>query len=186
MQGPPEERIFTEVVSVILSSDALSENVPTIPQTHIRKFVVMPESAAPLDQNAPSLEFEELATSRRQWIDTVLHPWCRTANQKQLMQASLEWLDLAGRVDIDATLWTWAWERFPVLTHPELSGVNETHPVRVRLANGDEFEGFPDSRRSVRGNLVLLGHDETTGLHAEQGPFSIDAILEVTRVNSDT
>ena len=130
-----------------------------------------------------ALDFEALAASRREWIDSVLHPWCRMASQKLLLKASTEWLDLAGRVDVDATLWTWAWERFPVLTHPELSGVNETHPVRVRLQNGDEYTGFPDSRQSVRGQLVLLGQDEATGLHAQLGPFPIDNIAAVERLD---
>ena len=137
------------------------------------------ESDLPALPESPAMEFEALAASRREWIDTVLHPWCVAATQKQLMQAATEWLDLAGRVDIDATLWTWAWERFPVLTHPELSGVNETHPVCVRLENGDEYRGFPDSRQSTRGNLVLLGKDESTGLNTTLGPFPIDAITSV-------
>ena len=69
--------------------------------------------------------FEDLAASRRQWIDDVLRPWCRQATLRQLRQAEIEWLDIAGRVDLNATLWTWAWERFACLTHPEMAGVNE-------------------------------------------------------------
>lgn len=141
------------------------------------------ESDAPTPTESSAMEFDALAASRRHWIDTVLHPWCVAATQKQLLQAASEWLDLAGRVDVDATLWTWAWERFPGLTHPELSGVNETHAVLVRLENGDQYSGFPDSRQSVRGNLVLLGRDESTGLNASLGPFPIDAIASVERTS---
>lgn len=135
----------------------------------------------PTNAAAPST-FEELAGSRRKWIDDILHPWCLRANQKQLRQAHMEWLDIAGRVDLNATLWTWAWERFPVLTHPELSGVNETFEVRVQLSNGDSYTGYPDSRQSQNGNLILLGRDATTNEAEEHGPFSIDDIAGVERL----
>lgn len=130
----------------------------------------------------PPSTFEELVASRRQWIDEILHPWCLTATQKELRQAHMEWLDIAGRVDLNATLWTWAWERFPILTHPDLSGVNETFEVRVELSNGDSYTGFPDSRQSQMGDLILLGRDESSGEAEEHGPFSIDDIAEVERL----
>lgn len=123
--------------------------------------------------------FEDLAAYRRQWIDSVLHPWCRQAPLKQLRQAEIEWLDIAGRVDIDATLWTWAWERFPVLTHPEMSGVNETHAVRVTLKDGTVIDGFPDSRESRRGTLVLARLSVDTTDATGTGPVSIDDIESV-------
>ncbi len=131
--------------------------------------------------NVPST-FEDLAESRRVWIDAVLHPWCQRATQKQLRQAEMEWLDIAGRVDVQATLWTWAWERFPVLAHPELSGVNETHPVRVTLKDGTTAEGYPDSRQSVRGALVLVDRDPNSGEATQKGPFSIDDVVGVESI----
>ena len=146
----------------------------------------MPEpgslSAEPDSSPALPESFEDLAESRRRWIDTVLHPWCRQATFRQLRQAETEWLDIAGRVDMNATLWTWAWERFPVLTHPEMAGVNETHCVRVRRKDGTTAEGFPDSRQSVRGSLVVIGHDPVSGETIQHGPFSIDDIAAVDAV----
>lgn len=123
--------------------------------------------------------FEELAASRRAWIDAVLHPWCLQADLKQLRRVEPEWLDIAGRVDVNATLWTWAWERFPVLTHPEMAGVNETHPVRVTLKDGSAVSGFPDSRLSVRGVLVLIDQDPATGRSIQHPPVPIDSIAAV-------
>ena len=131
------------------------------------------------DHNTPVNSFESLAASRRKWIDDVLHPWCQQATLMQLRQAEIEWTDIAGRVDADATLWTWAWERFAVLTHPELSGVNETHCVRVAINDGTAVEGYPDSRQSVRGILMLVGHCKEAGNTKEFGPFAIDTIDSV-------
>ena len=101
--------------------------------------------------------FQELAASRRQWIDDVLIPWCRQATQSELRAAMLDWVNVAGHVDPDATLWTWAWARFPALTHEGVIGVDETKEVRVRLKSGEVAVGFPDSRESQYGQLVLLG-----------------------------
>jgi hypothetical protein len=120
--------------------------------------------------------FEDLAASRRDWIETVLRPWCRQANLKQLKQADAEWHEFAGRVDAHATLWTWAWERHPLLVHEDLAGVNETHEVTVTLQDGQTATGFPDGRASLKGQLVLVG---TSGEDAECGPFSIDDIADV-------
>ncbi len=134
-------------------------------------------SPASIPRPALPESFEDLAASRRQWIDEVLHPWCRKANLKQLRRVEPEWLDIAGRVDINATLWTWAWERFDGLTHPEMAGVNETHQIRVSLNDGTVVTGFPDSRLSLRGMLVIVGSGEA-GIE-EHGPFSIDDVAAV-------
>ncbi|MCH2210049.1 MAG: hypothetical protein MK110_02020 [Fuerstiella sp.] len=115
--------------------------------------------------------FDDLAASRRCWIEEVLRPWCRQADLKQLRQADAEWHEFAGRVDAQATLWTWAWERHPSLVHEDLAGVNETHEVTITLKNGSTATGFPDGRRSLKGQLVLIGDQE-------HGPFSIDEIVE--------
>lgn len=123
--------------------------------------------------------FEDLAASRRDWIETVLRPWCRQASLKQLRQADMEWNEFAGRVDAHATLWTWAWERHPVLVHDDLAGVNETHEVSVTLQDGRTITGFPDGRASLKGQLVLVG---TSGNDAELGPFSIEEIADVRLV----
>lgn len=116
--------------------------------------------------------FEELAASRRAWIDDTLKPWCIQAGFKDLKSADLEWTDIAGDVDPDATLWTWAWSRFPALVHDGLSGVNETSQVRIHLKNGSSYKGYPDGRKSVKGKLILLASDEPE----EFGPFTIDEI----------
>lgn len=123
--------------------------------------------------------FDGLAESRRQWIDTILHPWCLSASLKDLRHLESEWVDLAGRVDVNATLWTWAWERFAGLTHPEMAGVNETHEVRVVLADGNTVSGFPDSRLSVRGVLVIIGTDGNGDSAAQFEPIPIDDLVSV-------
>lgn len=150
---------------IALSSDTMCESEST-----------------PVVTSSPSLPdtFEDLAASRRQWIDEVLHPWCRKANLKQLRRLEPEWLDIAGRVDVNATLWTWAWERFAGLTHPEMAGVNETYQIRVALQDGTAITGFPDSRLSIRGMLVIIGSG-AEGLK-EHGPFAIDDIVSVEAV----
>ncbi|MEX0703672.1 MAG: hypothetical protein WD069_16365, partial [Planctomycetales bacterium] len=116
------------------------------------------------------MSFAELAASRREWIDRVLRPWCARAARRDLLQAEQEWQDIAGRVDPQATLWTWAWGRFPDLVHEGIAGVDETAAVRVRLRDGSSHEGYPDNRLSRAGRLVLLTE---TG---ESGPLSIDDI----------
>lgn len=138
----------------------------------------MPESSELLPET-----FEDLAHSRRQWIDNVLRPWCASAPLQQLRKAEAEWLDIAGRVDLDATLWSWAWERFPALTHSELPGVNETAEVRVELADGRVVEGFPDNRRSRHGTLVLI-RGNVTGEPLEHPGISIDDVVAVTIAES--
>lgn len=125
--------------------------------------------------------FDDLAEARRHWIESILKPWCQTALRKDLLKADAEWLDIAGKVDADATLWTWAWERFPVLTHPDLSLVNETHEVIVTLKNGTTLAGYPDARRSKRGELVLVRRDPSTGATLLTSPENIDNIQSVER-----
>ncbi len=124
------------------------------------------------------VSFEDLAASRRQWIESVLRPWCGQASLGQLKQADMEWHDFAGRVDPDATLWTWAWERFSAVVHDDLPGVNETHEVTVELSDGREFSGFPDGRRSQNGQLVLVDANHSG---EDYGPFSIDDVAAIRR-----
>lgn len=134
-------------------------------------------------QHVPPQTFAELAASRREWIANVLHPWCLQASHRELKLAALEWLDIAGKVDADATLWTWAWSRFPALVHEGLAGVNETLEVRVTWTDGTVVEGFPDSRASTNGQLVLLARTgEGTGSYAATEPRSIDEIAAVERL----
>lgn len=124
--------------------------------------------------------FADLAASRREWIENVLKPWCAQASRRDLLNAEAEWGDIAGRVDPAGTLWTWAWGRFPNLVHEGLPGVNETYPVRVTLRDGSSLTGYPDSRRSEQGRLVLVATDAGRDL-SELGPFSIDEIASVAR-----
>ena len=107
-------------------------------------------------ESCPS-SFDELTAARRGWIENVLRTWCRQAVLKDLRKAELEWFDIAGRADANATLWTWAWERFPDIVHPELPGVHETHEVHVVLTDGTQLSGYPDARLSQRGQLVIVG-----------------------------
>ena len=99
-----------------------------------------------------------------------------------LRLAEFEWTDIAGKVDPARTLWYWAWSRFPQLVHDELAGIDETRAVCVSLKNGDCATGYPDARRSQRGELYLvaLGKQGTRN-STELGPFAIDQISEVTR-----
>jgi len=122
--------------------------------------------------------FAELAASRRAWIETVLRPWCRTAPRRELLKAEQEWLDIAGRVEPQFTLWLWAWSRFPVLFVDGLQGLDETFEVRVTLTTGEQQTGFPNARQSRRGLLTLVGPK------GHVGPWSIDDVVEVVRVDS--
>lgn len=123
-------------------------------------------------------EFEQLASSRREWIENILRVWCRTAPLKELRKAEQEWFDIAGRADIKATLWTWTWERFPAIVHPDLPGVNETSEVVVTLKDGNSVQGFPDGRQSQRGMLVLIGMN-ANGNSVIHGPLSVDDVADV-------
>ena len=122
--------------------------------------------------------FQEMAASRRKWISDVLMPWCRQANFKDLREAEHDWINIAGRVDPAATLWTWAWSRYPALVHERLPGVNETLEVRVQLASGKTVTGYPDNRESARGQLVLTQASDD-GSFEQLGPFNIDEIVAV-------
>lgn len=127
--------------------------------------------------------FQELVASRREWIETVLRPWCAQARLIDLKRAEAEWGDIAGRPDPDATLWTWAWSRFPNLVEEGIQGVNETYEVTVTLHDGRTITGFPDGRKSEQGRLVLLcTADDGSGRTIESEPFSIDDIAAVVRV----
>lgn len=122
--------------------------------------------------------FDELADSRRAWINDILVTWCRQANRKELIKALMDWPNLAGQVAPKATLWVWAWSRFPALVHDGLPGLSETNEVRVLLKSGACLTGYPDSRESEQGQLVLLTQDaEGRLVHAE--PISIDDIESV-------
>ena len=123
--------------------------------------------------------FDELVVSRRRWIDEELAPWCRQAVRSDLVRAAEEWLDIAGKVDAESTLWTWAWSRFPALVADDLPGVNETRPVRLMLVDGRELVGFPDARAAGPGQLVVV--DARDG-QLTYGPISIDEIVSVASV----
>jgi hypothetical protein len=128
--------------------------------------------------------FDDLVARRREWIEQVLKPWCRSASLADLKRAELEWADLAGRIDPKATLWTWAWNRFPVLVHERLPGVDETHEVRVTLRNGAAHVGYPDNRKTEGGQLVLLSTASDANRRlTESGPLSIDEIAKVERLD---
>lgn len=118
--------------------------------------------------------FQELVESRREWIDQMLIPWCKTSARKDLLLAEHEWQDLAGRPAPEMTLWKWAWERFPVLTHEGLNTINETNAVVVQCHDGRVATGYPDATRSQAGLLFVI--DE---LGQTLGPVEIDEIKQI-------
>ncbi|MCA8995803.1 MAG: hypothetical protein KDA80_02430 [Planctomycetaceae bacterium] len=120
-------------------------------------------------------DFATLVASRRDWIETVLKPWCERANRRDLLLTEGEWTDLAGRADPAKTLWHWAWSRFPKLLSEGLHGMNETQQVVVTCHDGRTACGYPDSRLSTGGQLYLIREDGQT-----DGPFSIDDIESVS------
>ena len=126
--------------------------------------------------------FQEMATSRREWIADVLIPWCKQATFTDLREAEHDWTNIAGRVDPAMTLWTWAWSRFPCLVHERLPGVNETLEVRVQLASGETIVGYPDNRESSRGELVLIVAGEG-GSSEQSGPHNLDQVVDAELTN---
>ncbi len=127
--------------------------------------------------------FDELVASRRAWLEEILKPWCRQASLADLKRAELEWAELAGRIDAQSTLWTWAWSRFPDLVHEPLAGVDETYEVAVTLTDGSQYAGYPDNRKSQAGRLVLSSTESgPTRRTIEHGPWTIDRIAAVKRL----
>jgi hypothetical protein len=126
--------------------------------------------------------FADLVASRKAWLVDVLTPWCAQAALKDLKRAELEWVDIAGKVDPEKTLWFWAWSRFAELVNADLMAIDEARNVTVTLRDGRTFTGFPDSRQSKQGQLVLVARDPTRpGRHEEHGPFSLDEIAAISR-----
>ena len=124
--------------------------------------------------------FAELVTSRQTWIENVLKPWCLAASWKDLIQAEQDWINIAGQVDPQGTLWTWAWSRFPALVHDGLQGIDETHLLCVKTRSGHQLVGYPDNRESLHGKLRLLCEIPlASGHHALSEAISIDDIVTV-------
>ncbi len=129
--------------------------------------------------------FDELAIARKSWIQNVLRPWCLQACRAELLKAEIEWLDVAGKVSPEKTLWSWAWSRFPELVHENL-GIEETSELTVTLRDGRVFKGFPDARKSEHGKLVVWGNPNGAAMATDLGPFSIDDISSVEKsIRSD-
>jgi hypothetical protein len=122
--------------------------------------------------------FADLVASRREWIESTLKPWCRQAARADLLLAEQEWPNIAGQVDLEKTLWLWAWSRFPALCVDDLPGIEESCAVAVMLRDGTRHSGYPDARRSRQGRLVLIG-ERQSGQPRESGPFSIDDVQRV-------
>jgi len=126
-------------------------------------------------------EFEELVQSRKAWLHDVLEAWCRTASLKALRQAEVEWIDLAGKVAPEKTLWPWAWSRFPELVHESL-GIEETNEVELTLRDGRRVQGYPDTRAGIQGRLMLWGAPAPDSPPQNLGPFSIEEIVAARRL----
>lgn len=142
----------------------------------VERLLAAPPTTAPRP-------LETLGASRRRWIDEELQPWCRTAPMVELKKAELDWMNFAGQAPADQTLWRWAWSRFPDLVHPEL-GLNETYPVRLHLRDGTSVVGYPDSRQSGEGKLVLTRRS-SEGNWESLGPWSIDDVHSAVRIAAD-
>lgn len=127
-----------------------------------------------------AMTFQELVDSRRTWISTILMPWCISASRRELVIAATEWTDLAGKAAPEKTLWYWAWSRFPQLCNNDLCEIDETWPVLVVRRDGTSATGFPDARSSQLGELVLR-----SAAGEMLGPFSIDDIERIVRLNVD-
>ena len=126
--------------------------------------------------------FDELVDSRKQWIEQVLKPWCHDAAVRDLKLAEQDWGDIAGRVDPESTLWTWAWSRFADIVHDGLAGVDETSEVRVTLKDETTIVGFPDARETKRGELMMFARSDSDDQASQHvGPFSLDDIASVER-----
>lgn len=126
--------------------------------------------------------FADLVASRKTWLADVLTPWCMQATVKDLKRAELEWGDIAGKVDPEKTLWYWAWRRFPDLVNVDLQSIDEARRATVTLCDGRSFTGFPDSRQSKQGQLVIVARDPINPRrHEEHGPFSLDEIATIVR-----
>ena len=126
--------------------------------------------------------FAELVASRKAWIERELEPWCRQAALKDLRLAAELWLDIAGKVDPEKTLWCWAWSRFPALVNADLQAIDESHAVTVTLKDGRALSGIPDGRQSREGRLVLLCRDRADPRRfVDEGPFTLDEIATVAR-----
>jgi hypothetical protein len=168
-------------ISCPVSSRSRSQWVPTSDHKACPRFLHAGRGFPPKVTSAVS-RFADLIASRRDWIERVLKPWCRGAPLEHLKRAELEWDDIAGKVDAKATLWTWAWGRFPDIVHEGLAGVDETHAVRVTLKRGRTHIGYPDNRKTTGGQLFLLSAEpEASGRAADIGPLSIDEIVRIDR-----
>lgn len=118
-------------------------------------------------------DYQWLTASRRNWLESVLIPWCRTSSAADLRRAEAEWPDIAGRVAPEATLWIWAWSRFPSLVNLEMGRFDEAIEVRLTLRDGSQHTGSPDDRQSRREWLVLMSRE------GQGGPFKIDEVATV-------
>jgi hypothetical protein len=146
----------------------------------VLRTVTLDERAAGHDLVAMQT-FAELVASRKAWLVEVLSPWCRQAALKDLKRAELEWVDIAGKVDPEKTLWYWAWSRFPDLVNADLVAIDEARRLTVTLHDGRTYTGYPDCRRSKQGQLVLVARDPAQPRRNEEhGPFSLDAIAAIS------
>lgn len=142
----------------------------------------LPEIHPPFSGKA---DFPTLVASRREWIERVLRPWCRAADETSLRLAEFQWGDLAGQVSPDHTLWRWAWERFGQVIHPEL-GFDESRPWRLTLADGTCRSGYVNGRLSVGTSLFLVARDLASEELVTLGPFLIGEIIGIEGLEETT
>ncbi|QDV31048.1 hypothetical protein Spb1_29850 [Planctopirus ephydatiae] len=123
-------------------------------------------------------DFVSLVESRKHWIQQVLRPWCRSAPVTELRLAALNWVDLAGQISPDATLWPWAWERFEGVIHTEL-GFDESRQWKVSLRNGSEASGYINGRLSRGEQIVLVYRDSHSEQLTTTSPIGLDEISSI-------
>lgn len=169
------EEIASDVLSVVRQTVLSNRNPATLssPATSTGSIAI----PTPVIGSS----FDDLATSRKAWLNDQLKSWCQRASVTALKQAELEWVDLAGKVAPEKTLWPWAWSRFPDLVHETL-GIDETSAVEVALQDGRQVRGFPDARLSQRGQLVLWEDRPNQQPPEQHGPYSLDMVVRVKKV----
>ena len=65
-----------------------------------------------------------------------------------------------------------------------IATVGENIQVQVTLKDGTVVQGFPDSRESLRGTLVLVPCGTESGEPNVLGPYSVDDVVAVQNVPS--
>ena len=98
--------------------------------------------------------FDELVSSRKQWIEKVLKPWCQRAAHKDLTLAEQEWGDIAkyGLIKLIGG------RRIRFQTHARDRYGRTVATLYVRRKDNGEWQ-------NVNARMVTLGHAWVYGQH---------------------